>query len=41
MDYRSYEARDCAVDTISGRDHYLGEFDSDESWEEYYRLVDE
>lgn len=39
--YRFHKARNCAVVTIAGRDHYLGEYDSDASWEEYHRLVAE
>jgi len=39
--YRYHKARDCAVVTIAGRDHYLGEYDSPQSWEKYHRLVAE
>ncbi|WP_020476580.1 hypothetical protein [Zavarzinella formosa] len=39
--YRFHKARNCAVVTINGRDHYLGEFGSPESHEEYHRLVAE
>ena len=39
--YRFHKARNCAVVTIGGRDHYLGEYDSPESWEQYHRLVAE
>jgi len=39
--YRYHKARDCAVVTLHGRDHYLGVFDSPESWEKYHRLVAE
>lgn len=39
--YRLHKARNCAVVTISGRDHYLGAYDSPESWEQYHRLVAE
>lgn len=39
--YRYHKARDCAVVTINGRDHYLGEYDSETSWEKYHRLVAE
>jgi integrase len=39
--YRFHKARNCAVVTIAGRDHYLGEYDSDASWAEYHRLVAE
>src|SRR5436305_1384923 len=39
--YRFHKARDCAVVTLGGRDHYLGAYDSPESWEKYHRLVAE
>jgi integrase len=39
--YRFHKARDCAVVTVNGRDHYLGTYDSPESWEKYHRLVAE
>lgn len=39
--YRLHKARNCAVVTISGRDHYLGAYDSPESWEKFHRLVAE
>jgi integrase len=39
--YRLHKARNCAVITIAGRDHYLGAYDSAESWEKYHRLVAE
>ena len=39
--YRRHKARNCAVVTIAGRDHYLGEYDSPESWEKYHQLVHE
>jgi integrase len=39
--YRYHKARDCAVVTIDGHDHYLGEYDSPQSWEKYHRLVAE
>jgi integrase len=39
--YRYHKARDCAVVTINGKDHYLGAYDSPESWEKYHRLVAE
>lgn len=39
--YRFHKARNCAVVTINGRDHYLGAYDSPESWEAYHRLVAE
>jgi hypothetical protein len=39
--YRRHKARNCAVVTIAGQDHYLGEYDSPASWEKYHRLVAE
>jgi hypothetical protein len=39
--YRHHKARNCAVVTITGHDHYLGAYDSDESWAQYHRLVAE
>jgi integrase len=39
--YRFHKARNCAVVTIAGRDHYLGAYDSAESWEKYHRLIAE
>ncbi len=39
--YRHHKARDCAVVTVGGRDHYLGAYDSAASWERYHRLVAE
>ena len=39
--YRFHKARDLAVVTIGGRDHYLGAYDSPESREKYHRLVAE
>jgi hypothetical protein len=39
--YRFHRARNCAVVTIDGKDHYLGTYDSPESWEKYHRLVAE
>jgi integrase len=39
--YRYHKARHCAVVTIDGRDHYLGSYDSPESWEKYHRLIAE
>jgi hypothetical protein len=37
--YRRYRPKDLAVVRIDGRDHYLGEFGSDESKEHYRRLI--
>lgn len=31
--YRFHKARNCAVATIGGRDHCLGAYDSQESWD--------
>jgi integrase len=39
--YRLHKARNCGVVTIDGTDHYLGPYDSPESWEKYYRLLAE
>ena len=39
--YRHYRPKDLAVVRIDGRDHYLGKYDSPESWEKYYRLLAE
>jgi integrase len=39
--YRFHKARNCAVVTVAGRDHYLGAYDSPESREKYHRLVAE
>ena len=39
--YRLHKARNCAVVTVDGRDHYLGIFGSPQSWEQYHRLVAE
>jgi integrase len=37
--YRHYKPKDLAVVRIKGKDHYLGKYDSPESWREYYRLI--
>ncbi len=37
--YRLHKARNCAVVTIHGRNHYLGPFGSSESHEQYARLI--
>lgn len=39
--YRLHKARNCAVVTINGRNHYLGAWQSPESHEKYARLVAE
>ena len=37
--YRLHKARNCAVVTINGRNHYLGPYGSPESHEKYARLI--
>jgi hypothetical protein len=37
--YRLHKARNCAVVTIDGRDHYLGPFDSPSSKQKYAPLI--
>jgi integrase len=39
--YRLHKARNCAVVTINGRNHYLGAYGSAESHEKYARLIAE
>src|SRR6266487_352308 len=39
--YRRHKARNCAVVTIDGRNHYLGRYGSPESHQEYSRLLAE
>jgi integrase len=39
--YRRHKARNCAVVTIQGKDHYLGEYGSAQSREKYHRLLAE
>jgi integrase len=39
--YRLHKARNSAVVTLDGKDHYLGPHNSPESWEKYHRLVAE
>jgi hypothetical protein len=39
--YRHHKARDCAVVTIDGRNHYLGPWQSPESHEKYAALIAE
>jgi integrase len=39
--YRHYKPKDLAVVRISGKDHYLGKFNSPESYEKYHRLLAE
>lgn len=37
--YRLHKARGSAVVTINGRNHYLGKYNSPESYEKYARLI--
>jgi len=37
--YRLHKARNCAVVTIDGKNHYLGPYGSPESFEKYARLI--
>jgi hypothetical protein len=39
--YRHYKLKDLAVVRLGGKDHYLGRYDSPESWEKYRRLLSE
>jgi len=39
--YRHYKPKNLGVVRIDGKDHYLGRYDSSESWEKYHRLVAE
>ena len=39
--YRLHKARNCAVVTIHGKNHYLGHYGSPESHEQYARLIAE
>ena len=39
--YRHFKPRNLAVVRIGGKDFYLDEFDSRESWQKYYRLLAE
>jgi len=39
--YRHHKARNLALVHLDGKDHYLGKFDSPESWEKYHRLLAE
>ena len=39
--YRHYKPKNLAVVRIDGRDHYLGPYNSPESWEKYGRLLAE
>ena len=37
--YRLHKARNCAVVTINRRNHYLGPYESAESYAKYARLI--
>ena len=37
--YRHFKPRNQAIIQIGGKDFYLGEYDSRESWQKYYRLL--
>jgi len=37
--YRHYKPKNLAVVRIGGKDHYLGEYDSKESWQKYHKLL--
>lgn len=37
--YRHYKPKNLAVVRIDGKDHYLGEYDSKESWQKYHQLL--
>src|SRR5690349_1836603 len=37
--YRHFKLRNLAVVRLDGKDFYLGEYDSKESWEKYYQLL--
>lgn len=37
--YRHYRPKNLGVVRIDGKDHYLGRYDSPESWEKYHRLI--
>lgn len=39
--YRHYKPKNLAMVVIDGHAHYLGRYDSPESWERYHRLVAE
>lgn len=39
--YRLHKARNLAVVTLAGQDHYLGKYGTPESWEKYHRLIAE
>jgi hypothetical protein len=37
--YRHFKPRNLGVVRIDGKDHYLGEYDSKESWQKYHQLL--
>ena len=37
--YRHYSPKNLGVVPIDGKDHYLGRYDSPESWGKYQRLM--
>ena len=37
--YRHFKPRNLAVVRLDGKDHFLGEYDSKESWEKYFQLL--
>ena len=37
--YRHYKPKDLGLVVIHGKAHYLGRYDSPESWERYHRLL--
>lgn len=39
--YRHYKPKNLGVVRIDGKDHYLGPYDSPQSWERYHRLLAE
>ena len=39
--YRHYKPKDLGVVRIDGKDHYLGKFNTPESFEKYHRLLAE
>ena len=39
--YRHDQPKNLGVVRINGKDHYLGRYDSPESWEKYHRLIAE
>ena len=37
--YRHYKPKNLGMVVINGHAHYLGRYDSPESWERYHRLI--